>query len=82
MPRRTVDASAANPADLAKYITIDQAAAALAVDRKTIRRKIARGELPAVRIGTRTPGTVRDIRPIRIQAAAIHAILEPIGSAL
>lgn len=79
MSIRTIHASPADPANLATYITIDQAAASLAVDRKTIRRKISAGQLPAVRIGTRSRGSVRDTRPIRIEAAALNAILEPIG---
>ena len=60
------------------YVTIANAADALSVDRKTIRRLIASGELPAVRIGNRTPGTIRDVRPIRIPAHAIAEMLEPV----
>lgn len=62
----------------AQHLTIRDAADALAVDPKTIRRRIADGSLPAVRIGTRRPGTVRDTRPIRIPADALAAIVEPV----
>lgn len=62
----------------AQHVTIRDAAEALAVDPKTIRRRIADGSLPAVRIGTRRPGTVRDTRPIRIPADALATIVEPI----
>jgi excisionase family DNA binding protein len=36
---------------MAEYLTVRQAAALLGVDHKTIRREIASGRLPALRIG-------------------------------
>lgn len=62
----------------AQYVTIQHAAAALAVDTKTIRRRIADGTLPAVRVGARRPGALRDTRPIRIPADALATIVEPV----
>lgn len=38
---------------MSEYITINQAASALSVSTKTVRRMIDRGDLPAKRIGTR-----------------------------
>ena len=60
------------------YVTIAEAATALAVDSKTIRRRISDGTLPAVRVGFRRPGTLRDTRPIRIPAEAVVTILTPV----
>ncbi len=43
----------ATGSSLSEYITINQAASALSVSSKTIRRRIADGTIPAKRIGTR-----------------------------
>lgn len=67
-------------ADLCQYVTIQQAASALHVDPKTIRRRIADGTLPAFRVGIRRPGTLRDTRSIRIPADALAAILSPVAT--
>jgi len=64
--------------DEPEYLTIAEVAAILKVDKKTIRRRIAAGELPAVKIGSRAPGSARDTRQIRILASALPQILEPI----
>ena len=64
---------------LGSYITIAEAATALALDRKTIRRKIATGELPAFKVGASRPGSIRDTRPVRIPMVALSTILEPIA---
>jgi excisionase family DNA binding protein len=66
---------------LASYCTVQEAAGALAVDHKTIRRMIARGELPAVRVGARPAGAIRDTRPIRIPVDALAAALHPVADA-
>lgn len=50
---------------MSEYITINQAASALAVSTKTIRRMIARGDLPAKRIGTQI---------VRIPADALDSL--------
>lgn len=63
---------------LGSYVTIADAATALAVDQKTIRRKIAAGELPAFKVGASNPGTARDTRLVRIPAVALSGLLEPI----
>ena len=65
---------------LPRYVTLQDAARAFAVDVKTIRRKIAAGELPAVRVGTRSPGTIRDTRPIRVPLAALAVLSEPVAT--
>ena len=62
-----------------EYITVSQAATILGVDRKTIDRKIASGELPAFKIGTKHPDSIKDTRPVRIRASALVAILEPMN---
>ena len=53
-------------------ITIAQAAERAGVSRDTIRRRIADGTLPAVRIGPRL---------IRIDAADVDALMRPIPAA-
>ena len=67
-------------ADLCQYVTIQQAASAWQVDPKTVRRKIAEGTLPAVRVGIRRPGTLRDTRPIRIPIDALADLTEPMNA--
>lgn len=67
-------------ADLCQHVTIQQAASAWQVDPKTVRRKIAEGTLPAVRVGIRRPGTLRDTRPIRIPIDALADLTEPMNA--
>jgi hypothetical protein len=69
---------AATPAILDQRVSLQTAAAACDCDVKTLRRKIASGELPAVRVGARKPGTIRDTRPIRIRVADLDALLQPV----
>lgn len=52
-----------------KKISINEAAEVCGVDRQTIRRLIADGELPAMRIGKRL---------IRIDAADLERIVKPV----
>jgi hypothetical protein len=66
------------PVDLDQRVSLQFAAARCAVDVKTIRRRIADGTLPAVRIGVRKPGTVRDARPIRVRLSDLAVLLEPV----
>lgn len=75
-------AAAKRPAslDLCQHVTIQQAASAWQVDPKTIRRRIADGTLPAVRVGIRRPGTLRDTRPIRIPLDALAVLTEPMNA--
>ena len=56
----------------AGYIPVDEASAYLSVDKKTIRRMIARGELTGYRAGPRL---------IRVDARQLDAILRPIPTA-
>ena len=63
-------ASAADQASLANYVTVNQAAAALAVDPKTIRRRLADGSLEGRRFGTKL---------VRISAASLEAFGRPSG---
>lgn len=70
--------SAPATSHLGPHLTIKAAAAALAVDPKTVRRRITDGTLPAVRVGVRRPGTLRDTRPIRIPADALATLVEPV----
>ena len=71
-------ASKPQPAPVQQYISLQEAASALHVDTKTVRRFIARGLLPAVKIGTRKPGALKDTRLVRIRADALASILSPI----
>lgn len=63
-------------APLPQHLTIQRVAEILDVDPKTIRRRVSDGSLPAVRVGSRRPGTLRDTRPIRIPADALTALVE------
>lgn len=56
----------------ARWLTIKTAATILDVSTKTIRRRIATGELPAYRCGK---------RGIRIKADDLEAMMRPIPSA-
>jgi excisionase family DNA binding protein len=51
--RRGAVRPVATGSSVSEYITITQAASALSVSTKTVRRMIDRGDLPAKRIGTR-----------------------------
>lgn len=53
-------------------LTIDAAAALLGIHARTVRRRIADGTLPAVRVGPRL---------VRVRRSAIEAALRPIPSA-
>jgi excisionase family DNA binding protein len=66
------------PAQPEPYCTVQVAAEAYDVDPKTIRRMIASGNLPAVRVGHRSAGTIRDTRAIRIPVAALAAAFPPV----
>lgn len=65
-------------AAMPQHVSIQTAAAVLDVNPKTVRRMIAAGALPAVRVGTRRPGTLRDTRRIRIPADALASLVEPV----
>lgn len=67
-----------NNPHLSQYVTQQQAASALHVDVKTIRRMISKRELPAVKVGVLPPGRVKDTRLLRIPADALDAILSPV----
>jgi excisionase family DNA binding protein len=71
-------ASKTHPAPVQQYISLQEAASALHVDTKTVRRLVARGILPAVKIGARKPGALKDTRLVRIPADALASILSPI----
>lgn len=53
--------------DLAQYITIQTTAARLSICTRSVRRLIADGTLPAIRLGHRT---------VRIPAAAVAGLAE------
>jgi excisionase family DNA binding protein len=50
------------------FITVKQTAALLGVDEKTVRRKIARSEIPAIQLGGRRA-------PVRIPLSELNAWL-------
>lgn len=56
---------------MTKLLTIQAAAELLAVNPKTIRRRIADGSLPAQRLGTL----------VRVEEADVRALLSPLGGA-
>jgi excisionase family DNA binding protein len=62
-PSPTAHFAATAGAAHAAYLSVDEAAALLRVDRKTIHRAVAAGELPYLRLG----------RVIRIPSAALAA---------
>ncbi len=55
-----------------RYIPIEQASVYLSVDKKTVRRMIARGELTGHRVGPKL---------IRIRTDELDAMLRPIPTA-
>lgn len=63
---------------LPKYISLADAAEMLSVSEKTIRRFIARGELPGYTLGKRGPGSGR---PIRLRLEDVEALLRRIPTA-
>lgn len=58
------NALAVPPPMSGRYLTVNECAALLAVDHKTVRRLIDRGELPALRVG----------RVLRIDPADLDAL--------
>ncbi|MFP5219955.1 MAG: helix-turn-helix domain-containing protein [Actinomycetes bacterium] len=59
-------------AGMSELLSLDQAAAALGVHRNTVRRLVARGELPAVRIGPRL---------VRVSSSDLKALCRPLAAA-
>jgi len=59
-----------------KPLKVSEAAERAGCDEKTIRRAIAKGELPYRRLGKRKPGTLREVRHIRINPVAFEAWLD------
>lgn len=57
-------------------LTIEDAARRLAVTPAAIKKYIALGLLPAYKVGYRSPGTIRDTRPVRIQADDLETLIE------
>lgn len=66
---------------LPQFVTLQEGATAYRCDVKTLRRRIADGSLPAIRIGTRRPGTLKDTRPIRVRVSDLEAIMNPVVTA-
>ena len=75
MKSKPIQVSAEN---VRKFLTIRDIEDAGIASGKTIRRKIASGEIEAYRVGKRRPGTLRDTRKIRIPAEALDALLTPV----
>ena len=61
-----------------RYVSLQEAAEMLAVSVKTVRRFIARGELPAYTLGKRGAGSGR---PIRIRVDDLATLLHRIPTA-
>jgi excisionase family DNA binding protein len=55
------------------YISLDAAAEQIGVSKRTIRRLVADGRLPAYRVGSRV---------VRIDSADLDALLTPIPNAM
>ena len=51
------------------------------VSVKYLRSQIASGALPALKLGTRTSGTLKDVRPIRVRESDLAEWAEPIRNA-
>ena len=64
-----------------RYLTVSAAADLLGVSVPTIRRWINEGALPAVKIGPKPRGAVRDNRPVRIPADSLSRVIEPVWAA-
>jgi excisionase family DNA binding protein len=54
-----------------EYLTVDEAARRLRQSRETIRRKISKGEIRAVRLGA--------FGPLRVPADELERHLRPVG---
>lgn len=63
---------------LPKYISLNEAAEILSISPKTVRRLIARGEIPAYTLGRRTLSGSG--RPIRMKLEDVEAVLRRIPS--
>jgi excisionase family DNA binding protein len=63
----TLPAAALRPSEAPEALTVDQVAALLQVDRKTVYSVIRRGEIPVVRLG----------RVIRVSRQALQTYLNP-----
>ncbi len=63
-----------------QHVTIQHVAGLLDVHPRKVRAMIADGTLPAVRVGARRPGTIRDTRRIRIPLDAVTAVVEPVSA--
>jgi excisionase family DNA binding protein len=63
MPRKTT-------ADLPTLVSVSQIAEATGLSNKTVRRLIAAGKLPAIRLGPRS---------LRVERDAVLALLQPTG---
>ena len=70
--------SSTRPATAERYLTVTEASALLGVSVVTIRRWIADGALPAVKLGPRPRGVARDNRPVRVIASSLADVIEPI----
>ena len=70
----------------AALLTIQEVASVANVSESTVKRWIASGELPKIKLGRRKPNRVRDNRPVRLRvkdvAKLIGATLEDIQTAL
>lgn len=64
--------------DLPRYITLQEAAEVLSISPKTVRRYIARGELPAYSLGRRR---AEGGRPVRLRLEDVEALLRRIPTA-
>ena len=58
----------------AALLTIQEVASVANVSESTVKRWIASGELPRVKLGRRKPNRVRDNRPIRFRIKDVAAL--------
>ena len=63
------------------FASLQQIEATGLCSQRMLRDAIARGELYAVRLGVRRPGTLRDTRPIRVPREALLDWLTPVTGA-
>jgi len=69
------------PVQEPEFCSLQTAARRYDCSVKLLRRLIAAGDLPAIKIGTRPPGRLRDVRPIRVRVADVESLMHAVVGA-
>lgn len=64
---------------LPRWLTLQQLEDFGICSTKAARRAIAAGQLKAVKVGVRRPGTLRDVRRVRVPRESLAEWLTPVG---